>query len=109
MHPVARIVSRILFQLLHARTEPLISIVVVVGDARAEHVEEGKAFVLDSLLDELGQVLLLAAEAASNKSGPGCQRDRDRIDRGLDAAKGHALSLHSKAAGGRCLPGGEAV
>ena len=82
---------------------------MVVGDAGAEDVDEREALVLDALLDQLGQVLLIGAEAARDEGGARGQRQRDGIDRRFDVAVGHALGLHADAAGGRGLPGGEAV
>src|SRR6267143_2879967 len=49
--PVTCIVSRVVLEFLHARTKPLVRIVEIVGDARAEHIEEREALVLDTLLD----------------------------------------------------------
>ena len=67
--PVGGVVLGIVFELLHARTEPLEGVVLVVGDAGAEDVEEREALVLDGLLDQFGEVLLLAAEAAGDEGG----------------------------------------
>jgi hypothetical protein len=44
--------------------------VVVIGNVGAEDIEEEKSRVLDALLDQIGQVLLLAAEAAGHKGVP---------------------------------------
>ena len=82
---------------------------MIVGDARAEDIEEREALVLDTLLDQFGEVLLLAAEAARDERGACGQSQRNRIDRRFDVAEGHAFRLHADAAGGRCLAGGEAV
>src|SRR6267378_1122967 len=67
--PVTRVVSGVVLEFLHARTEPLIRIVVIVGDAGTEDIEEREALVLDTLLDQFGEMLLLAAETASDESG----------------------------------------
>src|SRR5256886_16501578 len=50
-HPVGGIMRGIVFELLHAGTEPLVCIVVVVCDAGAEDVQEREARMLDALLD----------------------------------------------------------
>src|SRR6202008_2334269 len=44
-HPVRGIVRGIVFELLHTRTEPLVGVVMVVGDARAEHIQERETLV----------------------------------------------------------------
>ena len=82
---------------------------MIVGDAGAEHVDEGEALVLQALLDQLGQVVLLAAEAAGNEGGAGGDGQRDRIDRRLDVAVRRALRLHPNPAGGRGLACGQPV
>src|SRR3954471_878141 len=61
--PFAGVVGRVVFELFHSRPEPLVGIVMVVSDAWAEDIDEGEAFVLDALLDEVGEVLLFAAES----------------------------------------------
>ena len=47
----------------------MVGVVVVVGHAWAEDVEEGEALVLDGPLEQLGQVLLIGAEAARQQLG----------------------------------------
>src|SRR5882762_612008 len=47
----------IVLELFYARTEPLISIVVIVGDARAENIQEGEARMLDSLQKHLTELI----------------------------------------------------
>src|SRR6266704_1158236 len=64
--PVRRVVSGVVLELFHTRTEPLVSVVMVIGDARAEDVQEREARMLDALLDQLGEMLLLGAVAAAN-------------------------------------------
>src|SRR6185369_7559765 len=66
-HPIGRVVSGIVLELLNAWTEPLIGVVVIIGDTRAEDIQEGEAFVLDTLLDQFCEVLLLTAEATRDK------------------------------------------
>src|SRR5260370_42227445 len=65
--PVRRVVSRVVLKLLHPRTKPLVGVVVVIGDARAEDVQEREARMLDALLDQLGEMLLLGAVATRNE------------------------------------------
>jgi hypothetical protein len=66
--PVSCVVSGVVLKFLHARAEPLVSIVVIICDAGAEDIEEREAFVHDALLDQFGEMLLLGAEAAGDKS-----------------------------------------
>src|SRR5215813_6991941 len=66
-YPVSRVISAIVFQFLHSRPEPLIGVVVVIGDARAEHIQKRKTLVQNALLDQFRQVLLLAAKATGNE------------------------------------------
>src|SRR6201987_5642587 len=72
-HPVRGIVPRVVFEFLHARTEPLVRIVVVVGNARAEDIQEREALVLDALLDQIRQVFLFGTEAAGDECGSGSE------------------------------------
>src|SRR5437899_4019427 len=65
--------------------------------------------MLDTLLNELGEVLLLAAEAAGDEGGAGRQSKGDGIHWRLDVAEWHALGLHADAAGGGGLAGRQAV
>src|ERR1700739_4804439 len=57
-HPVRGVMSGVILEFLHARTKPLVGIVVVVGDAWAENIQEGEARMLDALLDQLGEMFL---------------------------------------------------
>src|SRR5690242_14612090 len=82
---------------------------MVVGHARTEHVEEGESLVQDALLYKLRQMFLFAAEATGNKCRSSSQSQRDRIQGGFNVAEGHALCLHSHAAGGRGLACSKAV
>src|SRR5438876_10110473 len=66
-HPVGGIMPGIILELFHAWTEPLIGIVVIVSDARAEDIQERKTRMLDPLFDQFGEMLLLAAESARNE------------------------------------------
>src|ERR1700675_3184970 len=50
-HPVRGIVPRVVFEFPYARTEPLVGVVVIVGYARAEDIQERKPFMLNALLD----------------------------------------------------------
>src|SRR6185503_18256561 len=67
---VCGIEALVVLQLFHALLEPGIGIVVVVRHARAEDVDERKALVLYRHLDELREVLLLAAEPARHERAP---------------------------------------
>src|SRR5579864_1566158 len=82
--PVRRVVSGVVLELLHARLEPLVGIVVIIGDARAEDVQEREALMLDTLLDQFGEMLLLGAVTAGDEGGPSRQGQRNGIDRRLD-------------------------
>src|SRR6266699_7243008 len=77
--PVRRVVSRVVLEFLHTRTKPLVSVVMVIGDARAEDVQEREARMLDALLDQLGEMLLLGAVAARNEGRSRGSRQRNRI------------------------------
>src|SRR5207253_4165529 len=99
-HPVSRIVRRIVFEFLHPRPEPLVGVVMVIGNAGAKYVQKRKPFVLDALFDQFSEMLLLATEAAGNERSSGGQSQRYRVHRRLDIAKRHALRLHANAAGG---------
>src|SRR5258708_38760623 len=67
--PISRVIRGVVLELLHPRTEPLVGVVKIIRDARAEDVQEREAFVLNPLLDQFREVLLLAAETASDESG----------------------------------------
>src|SRR5438552_13518862 len=99
----------IILELFHAWTEPLIGIVVIVSDARAEDVQEREPRMLDPLFDQFGEMLLLAAESARNERRSRRKGQRNRINGRFDVAEWHALRLHADAAGGRRLAGGEAI
>src|SRR5947207_5854097 len=99
-HPVGGIMRGIVFELLHAGTEPLIGIVVIVSDAGAEDIQKRKTRMFDALFDQFGQMLLLTAEAARNESRSGGEGQRNWIDRRFDVAERHALRLHANGAGG---------
>ncbi len=75
--PVRRVVSGVVLELLHARLEPLVGIVMIVRDARAEDVQKREALMLDALLDQLGELLLLGAVTAGDEGGPGGQGQRN--------------------------------
>src|SRR5882762_194708 len=99
----------IVFEFLHARTEPLVGIVVIVRDARAKNIQEGETRMLDTLLDQLGEVFLLTAESSRDEGGPCGQCQRNRIHRSFDVTERHALGFHADAAGWRRLARGEAI
>ncbi len=71
--PVSRVVSGIVLELLDARLEPLVGIVVIVCDTRAKDVQKREALVFDTLLDQLGKVFLLGAVTAGDEGGPSGQ------------------------------------
>src|SRR5215470_4383598 len=77
LHERPLVVCRIvigLFQLVDTLLEPLMGVVFIVGDAGTEHVDEGKAFVLYALGDEVGEVLLLSGRAARHIGGASDER-----------------------------------
>src|SRR5882762_5525843 len=96
-------------ELLHARTEPLVGIVVIVGDARAKNIQEGETWVLDALLDQLGEVLLFTTESSRDERRSCGQSQRNRIHGSFDISERHALGLHANAAGWRRLACGKAI
>src|SRR5712692_6909506 len=67
--PISRVIRGVVLELFHARTEPLISIVVIVGDTRAENVQERKPRMLNSLLDQLSKMFLLGAVSTRHEGG----------------------------------------
>src|SRR4029077_15234695 len=95
-----------ILELLHTRTEPLVGIVVIVGDAGAEDIQERESWMLDALLDQLGEMLLLGAVTARDEGGACGQGEGNGINRCFDVAEGHAFRLHADAAGWRSLAGG---
>src|SRR5579864_7407113 len=62
-HPIFGIVPLFVLEFLYARTEPLVGVVVVVGYARTEDIQERKPFMLNALLDQFSQVFLFRAKA----------------------------------------------
>src|SRR5713226_5605157 len=98
----------VVLELLHARTEPLIGIVVIVGDAGAEYVQEREAAMLDASLDQLGEMFLLAAVTARDESSARGESQGNGINRCFDVAEGHAFRLHADATGRRRLARGQA-
>src|SRR6059036_3380159 len=107
--PIGRIVVRVVFQFLHAFFEPRISVVVVVCDARTEHVDESKSFVPEALLHQLDQMFGLAAETARDKRSTYGQGQADRIDRFLDVSEWHTFRLHTFSARRRGLACGQTI
>ena len=65
--------------------------------------------MLDALLDQFGEMFLLAAEAARNERRTCGQGQRNRVDRRFDVTEGHAFCLHADAAGWRRLAGGQSI
>src|SRR5260370_5940880 len=106
-HPVRGIERRVVFELFHTGAEPLVSVVVVIGDARAEDIQERKSFMLNALLDQIRQMLLFSAVPAGNERGSGGESQRNWIHRRLDVSNGHAFRLHTETAGVSGLGVGE--
>src|SRR5215469_8187831 len=71
--PITPVVSGFFLQLFHARTVPLVGVVMVVRDAGAEDVQKGEASMFDTLLDQLSEMLLLAAVTPGDEGGPSGQ------------------------------------
>src|SRR5688572_19857423 len=94
---------------LYPWIEPLVSVVFVIGDARAEDIDESKAFVLDGAFDDFDHVLLFAAERARHICRAADHRQWNGIDRVFNAAVRRGLGLHALGARGRDLPGREAI
>src|SRR5208282_484341 len=82
--------------------------VVVEGDARRNHVDEGGPVVLDRRLDQWHQLHLVAGEAARHERGAELQSKGDQIDRrvGVDRT---APGFRTLVGGRRKLPLGQAV
>ncbi len=81
---------------------------VVEGDAGADHVDEGRAPMLDRRLDQGHELLLVAREGAGDEGRPEQDRDRDEVDRRVLVE--HALLRGRALVGGsRELALGEAV
>ena len=105
---VARVVVFV-FQRVDALTKPRVRVVLVEGDTRAEDVNEGEAWMLDTGLVELHQLLRLAAEPAGDVAAAGGERERHRIQHPLEIAVGRRLGLHAGLGRGRCLTGCQPV
>src|SRR5207302_2075142 len=101
---IGRVVALFL-EYFYARIKPLVGVVLVVSDARTEHVHQREAFVLNGALEHFDHVFLFAAEGAGHVGRAANNRHRDRVDRVLDAAVRRALGLHALDAGGRALTG----
>src|SRR5712671_7333213 len=82
--------------------------VVVEGDAGAEDVDEGGALVGERGLDERGELLLVAAEAARDEGGAHQEREADGVDRGVLVGRA-LLCLRTFIRGGGELALGKAV
>src|SRR5258708_30760797 len=61
-HPVGGVVSMVVLELFHARTEPLVIIIVIIFETGAENIQEREPLVLNALLVRLCEVLLLGSE-----------------------------------------------
>src|SRR4029078_11279020 len=81
---------------------------VVEHNARADHVDEGRALMRDRGLDDRNQLLLVAREGAGDKAGAQLERHRDEID-GIISVDDAALGLRAAVSRGRELALGEAV
>src|SRR5688572_7834128 len=101
---VGRIMAEI-FQLAGPLLEKLVRVLVVVGHARAERVDEGKPAVRDPALDQLDQMLLLTGESPGHVRRACRDGEGNRVDRVLDAAERRALRVRPLPAGGRELAG----
>src|SRR5439155_19628909 len=85
--------------------EPLVSVVLVVSDARTENIHQREAFVLNGAFEHFDHVFLFAAESARHVSRPADDGHRDGINRVFNASVGRALGFHALDAGGRTLTG----
>ena len=54
---------------------------MVVRNAGAEDVQKGEASMFDTLLDQLSEMLLLAAVTPGDEGGPSGQGQRNGVDR----------------------------
>ena len=84
---IGRIMS-LFFEDFNAWVEPLIGVVLVVGNAGAEDVHQRKALVLDGAFENVHHVLLFAAEGARHIGRASHDGHRNGIDGVLHAAMG---------------------
>ena len=82
--------------------------VVVEGDARADHVEEGEAVVADGGLEQRDQLRLVAGERAGDEAGAELDRQLAQVD-GVERVGLALLGRRGLVVGGRELALGEAV
>ncbi len=82
--------------------------VVVERDAGREHVDEGRALVLDRRLDDRHELRLVAGERARHEGRAELHRHRDQVDRGVVVDRA-ALRLRAAVGGGGELAFGQAV
>src|SRR5437899_1956482 len=80
---------------LHTRIEPLVSVVLVVGDTGAEYIYQGKTFVRDGAFEHLDQVLLFAAESPRHVSRATDHCQWHRVNRVFNAPMRRALGFHA--------------
>src|SRR5438128_1386820 len=102
---IGRVVA-LFFENFHSRIKPLIGVVLVVGHARTEDIDQGKAFVLNRAFEHFDHVFLFAAKSAGHVGGTADDCHRDWIDRVLNASVRGALGFHSLDARGRTLASG---
>ena len=81
---------------------------VVERNARADHVDEGRALVRDRRLDDRHQLVLVAGERAGDEAGAELQRHGHQID-GIVGVDDAALGFRAAVGGGRELALGQAV
>src|SRR5260370_7972126 len=101
-HPVGGVMRGVVFELLHARTEPLVGIVMIIRDARTEDIQERKPWMLDTLLDQLREMFLLPAEAARDQRSACGESRGNGIYSPFHATQLHALRFHPDPP--RCRP-----
>ena len=85
--PIAGVMA-LVFELLNARFEKFVAVVMVEGNTGAEDVDQSKPFMLDRLLHQLHQMLAITAEATSHKGRSVHDGRSDRIDRLRELSQG---------------------
>jgi len=101
--------ARIVLELFYARTEPLISIVVIVGDARAETSRKEKPGCSIPCLMSSVRCFCSALVPAGDEGGACGQSEGNGVDRASMLPKGMLFVFMPTRLVGRRLAGGQAI